>query len=60
MDGMSQFLESLSKEDRKALRAEMQKQAEKALKGLYASSSQLKAAARKMVDAALAKETLSA
>lgn len=53
---MSKFLDDLSKEDRRRLRAEMQKQAESVLKGRSMNRAKLKAAARKMVDAAWAKE----
>lgn len=53
---MSKFLDELSKEDRRQLRAEMQKHAEIALKGRGMNRAKIKAAARKMVDAAWAKE----
>ena len=58
MGGMSErsvWAES-SKADRQKIRKEMLKQAEKLLVGLFASPAQIRAAARTMVDGALAKE----
>lgn len=52
---MSVYLET-SKSDQRKIRKEMLVQAELMLAGLYPSKAQRSAAARKMVDKALAKE----
>lgn len=55
---MSKFLDGLGKSDARALRKEMLKQAFSLYNGFFPSRKQQWAAARKMVDQALAKERL--
>lgn len=52
---MSIFTQA-SKSDRLKIRREMLREAERLLAGIYPSKAQRKAAARRMVDAAIAKE----
>lgn len=53
---MSTFWDGLSKADRVKVRKEMLAQAEGLFVGAFASKKQLRAAARSVVDAAIAKE----
>jgi hypothetical protein len=58
MDGI--VWAELSKPDRQKIRKEMLRQAEEILRDEHSSKAQLRAAARTMVDKALAKERLAA